>query len=93
MNDLFIQALLNTAIGGLGPQELIIVLLIIVLLFGAKKIPELGKSVGQGLSNFKKGLREAEEEDAEAERQKALTSDKSNNHSVEEGAKKQSSPS
>ena len=40
----------------------LIVLLIIVLLFGAKKIPELAKGLGSGLKNFKKAIKEDEEE-------------------------------
>lgn len=43
---------------GLGATELIVILLIVVLLFGASKIPELGKSVGQGIRSFKDGLRQ-----------------------------------
>jgi sec-independent protein translocase protein TatA len=39
--------------GTLGPQELIIILLIVVVLFGVKKLPELGKSLGEGIKNFK----------------------------------------
>jgi sec-independent protein translocase protein TatA len=45
---------------GLGGPELLIILAIIVLLFGATKIPQLGKSIGEGLSNFKKGLKDAD---------------------------------
>jgi sec-independent protein translocase protein TatA len=45
-----------------GPWELILILLIVVLLFGAKKLPELSRSVGQSISSFKKGVREANEE-------------------------------
>lgn len=37
-----------------SPQELIIILVIIVVIFGAKRIPELGKSLGQGIKEFKK---------------------------------------
>ena len=56
---------------GMGAPELLIILLLVVLLFGASKIPELGKSLGSGLSNFKRGLKEAEREDQEnAEREK-----------------------
>ena len=43
---------------GLGASELLIILVIIVLLFGASKIPELGKSVGEGIRSFKDGLRQ-----------------------------------
>jgi sec-independent protein translocase protein TatA len=42
--------------------ELIIILLIIVLLFGAKKIPDLAKGLGSGIKNFKKAMKEDEEE-------------------------------
>lgn len=41
-----------------GFWEILIVLLVILLLFGGKKIPELMKGVGKGISNFKKGLKE-----------------------------------
>lgn len=52
-------------IGGLGGPELIIVLVILVLLFGAKKIPELAKGLGTGMREFRKsssGNYEVEEE-------------------------------
>lgn len=42
--------------------ELIIICVVIVLLFGAKKLPELSRSVGKSLSEFKKGKEEAERE-------------------------------
>lgn len=43
----------------LGPWELIVILAIVVLLFGVKRIPELGSSLGEGIKNFKKSYREA----------------------------------
>ncbi len=43
---------------GLGAPELGLILLLVVLLFGAAKIPALGRSVGEGIVNFKRGLRE-----------------------------------
>jgi len=46
--------------------ELLVILAIVVLLFGAKKIPELAKGLGSGIKNFKKAMREDEEEIAEA---------------------------
>jgi sec-independent protein translocase protein TatA len=46
---------------GMGASELMIILVIILLLFGAAKLPELGRSLGSGLSNFKKGLKDGEE--------------------------------
>jgi sec-independent protein translocase protein TatA len=45
---------------GMGAPELVIILLLVVLLFGAAKIPELGRSIGAGLSNFKRGLKEGD---------------------------------
>lgn len=51
-----------------GGSEWLIILLIFVLLFGAKKLPDLGSSVGRSIKNFKKGVSEADAaEDADAE--------------------------
>jgi len=47
--------------GGLGAPELIIILLVVVLLFGAKKLPELARSLGKSVSEFKKGKDEGNE--------------------------------
>jgi sec-independent protein translocase protein TatA len=47
---------------GLGGQELILILLIILLLFGAKKLPELARGLGKGMKEFKKAQSEIEEE-------------------------------
>lgn len=44
--------------GRLGVGEVVVVLLIILLLFGAKRIPDLARSLGKGLSEFKKGQAE-----------------------------------
>ena len=43
---------------GLGAQELVIILAIAFFIFGAKRLPELGKVLGQGIRGFKKGLEE-----------------------------------
>lgn len=45
-----------------GGPELIVILVIVVLLFGAKKLPELGSSVGKSIKNFKKGVEEGKED-------------------------------
>ena len=47
---------------GLGGQELILILLIILLLFGAQKLPELAKGLGKGIKEFKKAQSEIEDE-------------------------------
>lgn len=52
-------------LGGLGAPELIIIALIALLLFGAGRIADIGKGLGQGIRNFKEGLKEADAVDAE----------------------------
>ena len=47
---------------GLGAQELLLILLVILLLFGAKRIPEIAKGLGKGMSEFKRAMRETESE-------------------------------
>jgi sec-independent protein translocase protein TatA len=51
-------------IGPLGLPELLIIVLIIVIIFGARRLPELGKSLGEGIKNFKNsfGTKEKDEE-------------------------------
>ena len=48
--------------GNLGAGEIILIILVILILFGAKKIPELARGIGKGMSEFKKGLKEVEDE-------------------------------
>jgi sec-independent protein translocase protein TatA len=54
------------AITAPGPFEIIVILVIVVLLFGAKKLPELGSSVGKSIKNFKKGVADTDEDGADA---------------------------
>lgn len=49
-------------LGSIGMPELIIIMLIVLLLFGAKKIPELMNGLGKGVKSFKKGMKEVEDE-------------------------------
>jgi sec-independent protein translocase protein TatA len=49
-------------LGGIGAQELLLIFLVLLLLFGAKKIPEIAKGLGKSVSEFKKGMREIENE-------------------------------
>ena len=46
--------------------ELILILLVVVLLFGAKKLPELARGIGQSVKEFKKGVKEADAEEKPA---------------------------
>ena len=49
-------------LGVIGPWEIVLICLVIVLLFGGKKIPELMKGVGKGVKSFKDGMSEVEKE-------------------------------
>lgn len=48
---------------GLGTQELIIILVIVLVIFGAGKLPQVGGALGKGIRNFKKGMNDESEED------------------------------
>ena len=56
MNDI------TLAIGGLGTPELLVIAVVIFLLFGATRLPQLAKSLGQSKRAFKEGLEEADRE-------------------------------
>jgi sec-independent protein translocase protein TatA len=65
---------------GLGATELIIILVIVVILFGASRLPEIGKGIGEAIKNFKKSTEDKPEIDA--------TSDEKSNSSGENQGKK-----
>jgi sec-independent protein translocase protein TatA len=48
--------------GPFGFAELLLIFAIVVLIFGASRLPQLGKGIGEGISNFKAGLRSKEKE-------------------------------
>ena len=52
----------NLLLLGIGGQELVFIALIILLLFGGKKIPELMKGIGKGVKNFKDGVKGLEDD-------------------------------
>jgi len=68
-------------IGGIGMPELIIILFIILIIFGAGKLPEIGAGIGKGIKSFKKATREPDEID--------VTPDKDNKDKLEQGNKEQ----
>ncbi|MDO8587326.1 MAG: twin-arginine translocase TatA/TatE family subunit [Armatimonadota bacterium] len=49
---------------GLGTHELLIIFAVVLLLFGARKLPELARGMGSGLKEFKKGLADGDREDS-----------------------------
>jgi sec-independent protein translocase protein TatA len=49
--------------GPIGTTELIIILVIVIIIFGASRLPEIGKGIGQAIKNFKKATNEPEEID------------------------------
>ena len=55
------------AIAGLGPTELIVIVLLVFLLFGATRLPQLAKALGQSKKAFREGIEEGEREPAPKE--------------------------
>ena len=57
--------------GGLGAFELVVILLIILIVFGVGKLPELGSGLGEGIRNFKKSYRDGKAIDVTPEKEEA----------------------
>jgi TatA/E family protein of Tat protein translocase len=55
------------ALGGLGTMEMVIILAVVLLLFGARKLPALAESMGASISSFKKGMKSGSESGAISE--------------------------
>ncbi len=71
----------------IGGQELIIIFLIILLLFGAKKLPELAQGLGKGIREFKKAAREIDEPEQIEEPKSTIS--QSSSQQQEQGAGKE----
>ncbi len=52
---------------GLGTQELVIILVLVLIVFGAGKLPQVGGALGKGLRNFKKGMGDGEDDIEDAQ--------------------------
>jgi len=63
---------------GIGFPELMIILVIIMIIFGAGKLPQIGSAFGQSIKNFKKSMKEAEEADPEGEAQPEIEGGEAN---------------
>ncbi|MBE6328682.1 MAG: twin-arginine translocase TatA/TatE family subunit [Paludibacteraceae bacterium] len=55
---------------GLGMQEILVIALVVLLLFGGKKIPELMRGLGKGVKSFKEGLNDLEEKEKKEDTKK-----------------------
>ncbi len=55
------------AVFGLGPSEILLLVLVILIVFGAGKIPQIGNSLGKGLRNFRRAVKGEEEKDKKSE--------------------------
>jgi len=66
---------------GLGATELIIILVIVVILFGARRLPEIGKGIGEAIKNFKKSTSEPDEIDVTPDDKSKESSDTKENQS------------
>ncbi len=64
---------------GLGTQEILLILLLVLILFGAKKIPEIMRGLGQGIREFKQASREAIDEVKSLAEEPPDESDKNDN--------------
>ena len=56
--------MMNLLLFGIGMQEVLVIALIVLLLFGGKKIPELMKGLGKGVKSFKDGMKEVTDDDS-----------------------------
>lgn len=61
---------------GIGAWEWVVILVVVVLLFGTRKLPELGSGLGKAISNFKKSYREGNEIDVTPEKEKVASEEK-----------------
>ncbi|MCX7981296.1 MAG: twin-arginine translocase TatA/TatE family subunit [Syntrophales bacterium] len=57
-------------LGSIGMPELLVILVIVLIIFGAGKLPEIGSAIGKGIRNFKKATRETDELETTTENKK-----------------------
>lgn len=64
--------------GSLGIWEILVILLLAALIFGGKKLPQLGKGLGEAITNFKNSLKKDKDQDQTKEPNKELNNEKGN---------------
>ncbi|MCL2777309.1 MAG: twin-arginine translocase TatA/TatE family subunit [Polyangiaceae bacterium] len=75
--------------GNVGATELIVIALVALVLFGGRRIADVGKGLGQGIANFKQGLKEATDETPEKQLEKAAQATKAGNAKNDEASAKE----
>ncbi|HEV8484911.1 MAG TPA: twin-arginine translocase TatA/TatE family subunit [Blastocatellia bacterium] len=66
--------------GSLGTTEILIILVIVIILFGARRIPDLAKGLGEGIRNFKSGIRGDEAREIEERKRQEETQRREESH-------------
>jgi len=69
--------------GGIGAQEIILIFLVVLLLFGARRIPEIASGLGKGLKEFKRAMSETQDEIEKAGEEKKTDEKKEKDQSQE----------
>ena len=77
-----IEIMANLLLFGLGLQEIVVIALIVLLLFGGKKIPELMKGLGKGVKSFKDGMKEIDTDDKEVKSEELAAAQMNNQESM-----------
>jgi sec-independent protein translocase protein TatA len=80
--DRAIPAHLETLMFGLGPMELGMILVIVVVLFGARRLPEIGAGFGKAIKNFKAGISDDDEIDVTPDKDKVAQGEESDTSST-----------
>jgi len=83
---------MGTMPGNIGPLEIFIVLIIALIVFGPKRLPELGKSLGRGLREFKETVTGDKHDDEDDEDVKALSASEASTAPVEAPAEAEPEP-
>lgn len=65
--------------GSLGIWEILLIIAVVALLFGGKKLPQLGKGLGEGIMNFKNSLKKGSDEASKEEKEEKKSDDEKDN--------------